>query len=117
MCNTGGVLEAYSLSFAKPCMDTRRKSTAKLLAAWGTYAILDVLCIKGKKCHEVIHEKGRMTQHDSLQEGQGWANFHHGLKEQAEGQSHIFPLSHPATHCSALVRTNGLIQLPKINLT
>lgn len=44
---------------------------AKLLAAWGTYASPEMLCIKGKKWHEVIHEKERMTQHDSLQEGQG----------------------------------------------
>lgn len=58
-----------------------------------------------------------MTQHDNLQEVQGLVNFYYGLKEQAESQSHILSLSHPVTHCSALVRTNGLILLPKINLT
>lgn len=89
----------------------------KLLAAWGTYVLPEILCIKGKKCHKVMEEKGRMIQHDSLQEKESWASYHCGHKQQAEGQSHIFPFSHTPTHCSALVRTNGLIQLPEINLT
>lgn len=117
MCNTGKVLGACGRSFAKPCMDTRRRPMAKFLAAWYTYAISEILCIKGKTCHEVTDEKGRLTQRDGLQEGQGWVNFHHGHKEQAEGQSHVFPPLPPPTHCSALVRVNGLIQSLKINLT
>lgn len=107
MCDAGEVLGACALSFAKPYMDTRRKFMAKWVAEWGMYAIPKILCIKGKKCHDVIHEKWRMMQHDSLQEVQGLENFHYGLKEQVEGQSRISPLSHPVTHCSALVRTMG----------
>lgn len=67
---------------------------AKLLAALSTYIIPEILSIEGKKCHEVIDEKGRLTRDDSLQEGQHWANFHHGHKEQAEDQSHISSFSH-----------------------
>lgn len=77
------------------CTDTGRKSMAKLFAAWGTYDLPEILCIRGKKCHEVTQGKERMIQHHCLQENNSWANFHHGHKEHGEGQSHIFPLSHP----------------------
>lgn len=70
---------------------------ARLVAAWGTYVLPEILCIKDKKCHEVIQEKERLIQHQCLREKDGWANFHHGHKEHTEGQSHIFLLSHTPT--------------------
>lgn len=88
---------------------------ARLVAAWGTYVLPEILCIKDKKCHEVIQEKERLIQHQCLREKDGWANFHHGHKEHTEGQSHIFLLSTP--QLSGLLRTNGLVQFLEINLT
>lgn len=45
---------------------------AKLLAVWGTYDLPEILCIKGKKCHEVTQEKERQNDTAPVFAEEGW---------------------------------------------
>lgn len=98
MCNDE-VLGVCVLSFPKLVQILGKSLWPNFLQHGGTHFLPETFCVKGKKCHEVIQEKGRMIQHMPL------------LAEQTSTMAtEIRATSSPSA-------TPQQIQLPEINLT